>query len=67
MLDQTTEHGGQGEFPVVGLQAALECRCQPVLRFRSLDRFTETHLSFLDQLMESIGVVLNTIEANSRT
>ena len=29
--------------------------------------FTSTHLGFLDQLTQSIGVVLNTIEATMRT
>ncbi len=33
----------------------------------SLDEFSETHLDFLSQLTESIGIVLNTIEANTRT
>jgi hypothetical protein len=32
-----------------------------------LEPFSETHLDFLSQLTESIGIVLNTIEANSRT
>src|SRR5262249_7337865 len=32
-----------------------------------LDAFTATHLSFLEQLTQSIGVVLNTIEATMRT
>ncbi|MGB9108690.1 MAG: response regulator, partial [Telluria sp.] len=45
----------------------FEQQVKAVIEIASLDRFTETHLSFLDQLMESIGVVLNTIEANSRT
>ncbi|MGH7818768.1 MAG: sensor histidine kinase, partial [Candidatus Binatia bacterium] len=33
----------------------------------SFDRFNTTHQAFLDQLTESIGIVLNTIEANTRT
>src|SRR6201987_6144154 len=33
----------------------------------SLQPFTATHLQFLDQLTQSIGVVLNTIEATMRT
>src|SRR5256884_235794 len=31
------------------------------------DRFSPTHEAFLDQLTESIGIVINTIEANTRT
>jgi CheY-like chemotaxis protein/signal transduction histidine kinase len=49
------------------LPILFEQQVKAVIEIASLDRFTETHLSFLDQLMESIGVVLNTIEANSRT
>src|SRR5207237_5556142 len=32
-----------------------------------LDKFSQTHLELLSQLTESIGIVLNTIETNSRT
>src|SRR5262249_27075022 len=38
-----------------------------VIELASFDRFSATHQGFLDQLMESIGIVLNTIEANMRT
>ena len=31
------------------------------------DTFSEIHLTFLEQLMETIGVVLNTLIANMRT
>jgi hypothetical protein len=51
----------------VVLPILFEQQVKAVIEIASLDRFTDTHLSFLDQLMESIGVVLNTIEANSRT
>ena len=37
------------------------------MELSSLDRFNSTHQAFLDQLTESIGIVLNTIEANTRT
>src|SRR5439155_13553880 len=33
----------------------------------SFERFSPAHLAFLDQLTESIGIVLNTIVANMRT
>jgi CheY-like chemotaxis protein/HAMP domain-containing protein/signal transduction histidine kinase len=52
---------------IVVLPILFEQQVMAVIEIASLDRFTDTHLSFLDQLMESIGVVLNTIEANSRT
>jgi signal transduction histidine kinase len=38
-----------------------------VIELASFTPFGPTHMDFLDQLMESIGIVLNTIEANSRT
>ena len=52
---------------IVVLPILFEQQVKAVIEIASLGRFTETHLSFLDQLMEPIGVVLNTIEANSRT
>ncbi|HYG32103.1 MAG TPA: response regulator, partial [Methylophilaceae bacterium] len=52
---------------IVVLPILFEQEVKAVIEIASLEKFTETHLSFLDQLMESIGVVLNTIEANSRT
>ncbi|MCC7252514.1 response regulator, partial [Hyphomicrobium sp.] len=38
-----------------------------VLELASLDRFISVHHDFLDQVTESIGIVINTIEANMRT
>ncbi len=38
-----------------------------VIELASFDEFNETHQSFLDQLMESVGIVLNTIAATMRT
>nr|WP_245844830.1 HAMP domain-containing protein [Noviherbaspirillum humi] len=52
---------------IVVLPILFEQEVKAVIEIASLDRFTLTHIDFLDQLMESIGVVLNTIEANSRT
>jgi HAMP domain-containing protein/CheY-like chemotaxis protein/signal transduction histidine kinase len=52
---------------IVVLPILFEQEVKAVIEIASLDRFTLTHIGFLDQLMESIGVVLNTIEANSRT
>jgi signal transduction histidine kinase len=37
------------------------------MELSSFERFNSTHQAFLDQLTESIGIVLNTIEANTRT
>jgi signal transduction histidine kinase len=38
-----------------------------VIELASLERFNPAHQAFLDQLTESIGIVINTIEANTRT
>ena len=38
-----------------------------MIELASLDRFNPSHQAFLDQLTESIGIVINTIEANTRT
>jgi len=68
--DYIAVSSGLGSAPpnnIVVLPILFEQQVKAVIEIASLDRFTETHLSFLDQLMESIGVVLNTIEANSRT
>ncbi|MES2128691.1 MAG: response regulator, partial [Pseudomonadota bacterium] len=68
--DYIAVSSGLGAAPptnIVVLPILFEQQVKAVIEIASLDRFTETHLSFLDQLMESIGVVLNTIEANSRT
>ncbi len=61
---------GLGSAPptnIVVLPILFEQEVKAVIEIASLDRFTQTHMGFLDQLMGSIGAVLNTIEANSRT
>ncbi|MEQ8397571.1 HAMP domain-containing protein [Thalassobaculum sp.] len=63
-------NSGLGEatpLNVVVLPVLFEGDVQAVLELASFNRFNETHLSFLDQLMESIGIVLNTIATNMRT
>ena len=68
--DYIVVSSGLGSAPptnIVVLPILFEQQVKAVIEIASLDRFTETHLSFLDQLMETIGVVLNTIGANSRT
>ncbi|WEK33507.1 MAG: HAMP domain-containing protein [Candidatus Pseudobacter hemicellulosilyticus] len=49
------------------LPVLFENNVKAVIELASLDLFSETHLDFLGQLTESIGIVLNTIQANSRT
>jgi HAMP domain-containing protein/signal transduction histidine kinase/CheY-like chemotaxis protein len=52
---------------VIILPVLFENDVKAVIELASLDTFNQTHLDFLSQLTESIGIVLNTIEANSRT
>ena len=52
---------------IVVLPVLFEGDIRAVIELASFRPFSPTHMDFLDQLMESIGIVLNTIEANSRT
>src|SRR5437773_3407157 len=52
---------------LIVLPDIFEGQVRGVLELASFDRFNPTHLALLDQLTESIGIVINTIEANMRT
>ena len=52
---------------VVVLPVLFEGETKAVIEVSSIDAFTPTHLTFLEQLTQSIGAVLNTIEATMRT
>jgi len=52
---------------IVVLPILFEGEVKAVLELSSLERFNSTHQAFLDELAESIGIVLHTIEANTRT
>jgi HAMP domain-containing protein/CheY-like chemotaxis protein len=52
---------------IVVLPVLFEGETKAVIELSSLQPFTATHLTFLEQLTQSIGVVLNTIEATMRT
>ncbi len=52
---------------IIVLPILFEGQVKAVLELASFERFNPTHQAFLDQLTESIGIVLNTIEANMRT
>jgi HAMP domain-containing protein/signal transduction histidine kinase/CheY-like chemotaxis protein len=49
------------------LPVLFENDVKAVIELASLEVFNETHIDFLEQVTESIGIVLNTIEANTRT
>ncbi len=59
--------GSAAPLNIIILPVLFEGEIKAVVELASLKKFSETHLSFLDQLTESIGVVFNTIEANMRT
>ncbi|MDP2794556.1 MAG: response regulator, partial [Sulfurisoma sp.] len=52
---------------IVVLPILFEGKLKAVIELASFDRYSVTHLAFLDQLAESIGIVLNIIEATLRT
>jgi HAMP domain-containing protein/CheY-like chemotaxis protein/putative methionine-R-sulfoxide reductase with GAF domain len=59
--------GGALPANIVVLPVLFEGETKAVIELASLQSFTTTHLTFLEQLTQSIGVVLNTIEATMRT
>ena len=68
--DYITIGSALGEAPplnIIVLPVLFEQEVKAVIELASFSRFSETHQSFLDQLTESIGIVLNTIAANMRT
>jgi signal transduction histidine kinase/CheY-like chemotaxis protein/HAMP domain-containing protein len=52
---------------IVVLPILFESQMKAVLELASFEAFSPTHLAFLVQLMEGIGIVLNTLEASLRT
>jgi signal transduction histidine kinase/DNA-binding response OmpR family regulator len=61
---------GLGSAPphnILVLPVVFEGQVKGVLELGSFERFSPTHQALLEQLTESIGIVINTIEANTRT
>ena len=61
---------GLGEatpLSIIVLPVLFEGQVKAVIELASFHRFSEIHLNFLDQLTESLGIVLNTIAATMRT
>jgi signal transduction histidine kinase/HAMP domain-containing protein/DNA-binding response OmpR family regulator len=52
---------------IVVLPVLFEGEAKAVIELASFRHFSDIHLSFFDQLTQSIGIVLNTIEATMRT
>ncbi|HWR51353.1 MAG TPA: HAMP domain-containing protein [Bryobacteraceae bacterium] len=63
-------NSGLGEaapYNIVVLPVLFEGEVMAVIELASFKAFNEIHMAFLDQLTESIGIVLNTIAATMRT
>jgi signal transduction histidine kinase/CheY-like chemotaxis protein/HAMP domain-containing protein len=63
-------NSGLGEAPpqtIIVLPVLFEGEIMAVIELASFQTFSPIHRTFLDQLMESVGVVLNMISANMRT
>ena len=61
---------GLGEatpLSIVVLPVLFEGEVKAVIELASFHHFSDIHLAFLDQLTESMGIVLNTIAATMRT
>ncbi|MGZ8707564.1 MAG: HAMP domain-containing protein, partial [Gaiellaceae bacterium] len=68
--DYVRINSGLGEarpLNLIVLPVLFEGSVRAVVELASFSPFSETHQSFLDQLTESIGLVLNTIEADTLT
>ncbi len=68
--DYVTISSGLGQGApnsIIVIPVVFEDQVMAVIELASFDRFTDTQKTFLDQLTETIGVVLNTIVASTRT
>jgi HAMP domain-containing protein/CheY-like chemotaxis protein/signal transduction histidine kinase len=68
--DYVEINSGLGEakpMEIIILPIVFEGQVLAVMELATFQHYTETYQSLLDQLTESIGVVLNTIQANMRT
>ncbi|HVW16007.1 MAG TPA: HAMP domain-containing protein [Mucilaginibacter sp.] len=59
--------GSAAPLDLVILPVLFENNVKAVIELASFEKFSDTHIDFLDQLTESIGIVLNNIETNTRT
>jgi signal transduction histidine kinase/HAMP domain-containing protein/DNA-binding response OmpR family regulator len=63
----TTGLSDTSALDVLVMPVVFEGEVRGVMELASLEHFNPSHQAFLDQLTESIGIVINTIEANTRT
>jgi HAMP domain-containing protein/CheY-like chemotaxis protein/signal transduction histidine kinase len=68
--DYVRVSSGLGEAPplnIVVLPVLFEGKVKAVIELASFNEFKDIHVTLLDQLTETIAIVLNTLEANMRT
>ena len=68
--DYVRINSGLGESPprnILLLPVLFEGQVKAVIELASLNAFNDIHLTFLEQLADSIGIVLNTLSASMRT
>jgi CheY-like chemotaxis protein/signal transduction histidine kinase/HAMP domain-containing protein len=63
----TSGLGAAAPLNIIVLPIVFENKVKAVVEMASFTLYSAIHQTFLDQLGESIGIVLNTIEANMRT
>jgi signal transduction histidine kinase/HAMP domain-containing protein/DNA-binding response OmpR family regulator len=66
-LKITSGLGQATALNVIILPTIFEGQVRGVIELASFDDFSPIHQDLLDQLTETIGIVINTIEANTRT
>jgi HAMP domain-containing protein/CheY-like chemotaxis protein/signal transduction histidine kinase len=66
-LQVSSGSGTAQPLNVVVLPVLFEGDIKAVIELASFEAFSDNHLLFLDQLTQSVGIVLNTIAANMRT
>ncbi|MBI2305894.1 MAG: HAMP domain-containing protein, partial [Rhodocyclales bacterium] len=66
-IEITSGLGEARPLNIIVLPIIFENKVRAVVELASFTLFSPIHQTFLDQLGESIGIVLNTIEANMRT
>ncbi len=63
----TSGLGSAAPASIIVMPILFEEQVLGVIELASLQTYSESHRTFLEQLMETLGVVLNTIMANMRT
>jgi CheY-like chemotaxis protein len=59
--------GSSTPYNILVLPILFEEEVKAVIELASFNRYSDIHVTFLDQLKQTIGIVLNTIAANMRT